>query len=46
MDKIGMFLGPKYIKAVYRQCTDSTFTREKEISEDEKHLGMQGTDTG
>ncbi|XP_046540857.1 ceruloplasmin-like [Equus quagga] len=42
LDRIGMFLGSKYKKVVYRQYDDITFTNQTKRNEDEKHLDMLG----
>ncbi len=36
------FLGSKYIKCIYREYTDASFTTLKERCEDEKYLGLLG----
>ncbi|XP_053314878.1 ceruloplasmin [Spea bombifrons] len=42
LNKNGKFIGSKYKKAVYREYTDNTFTKPKERSAEEEHLGILG----
>lgn len=35
-------IGGQYKKAVYREYTDSTFTKQKTRSKEEEHLGLLG----
>ena len=36
------FIGRKYKKAIYRQYTDASFTKQKPRTEEEEHLGIMG----
>ncbi|KAM3930949.1 ceruloplasmin-like [Leptodactylus fuscus] len=42
LNKTRTTLGKKYMKAVYREYTDGTFTVRKKRSKDQKHLGILG----
>lgn len=37
-----LFIGAKNKKAIYREYTDATFTKQKQRSKDEEHLGISG----
>ena len=36
------FIGRKYKKAIYRAFTDATFTKQKQRTKEEEHLGVMG----
>ncbi|XP_064186262.1 ceruloplasmin isoform X2 [Anguilla rostrata] len=42
IDKLDRFIGSKYKKVLYREFTDSSFTKQKERPADEEHLGILG----
>ncbi|KAH0624064.1 hypothetical protein JD844_007393 [Phrynosoma platyrhinos] len=42
LNKEDKFIGSKYKKAVYREYTDKTFSKQKERKEKEEHLGILG----
>ena len=35
-------IGNKYMKAVYKEYTDETFTKQKVRSSEEEHMGLLG----
>ncbi|KAK2508625.1 hypothetical protein MC885_019175 [Smutsia gigantea] len=42
LGRMGMYLGSKYKKVIYRQYDDITFTNQTKRNKDEEHLGILG----
>uniref|UniRef100_A0A8C5M8P0 ferroxidase n=1 Tax=Leptobrachium leishanense TaxID=445787 RepID=A0A8C5M8P0_9ANUR len=42
LNRTGEYIGSKYIKALYREYTDETFTTVKNRTEEHEHLGILG----